>query len=106
MGIETIAAIAWLAIAAGSGGYQAHASSEAAREAKDEKRDAINAQNALMREQDDKRKNQQLGQANVAARMRQRALASTMAAPAQGVSTNATGYVGDANVAKSTLTGM
>lgn len=76
MGIETIAIIAGLAVAAGSTGYQVSQSLDAAREGRVENRKQQQAQGRLQTEAADKEKQTQMAQAQAAARARSRATAA------------------------------
>ncbi len=88
--------------AAGAGAHQAHVAEIHAGQAA---RDQVTAQNKLQSQAQTTSDQNQLAQANVAARQRQRALAASYGGPGPGVTTNPLGDVGSAKTANSSLLG-
>lgn len=99
MAVATTLAIAGLALAAAGSAAGVHSSRQARRDSIEAARDAEKEKKRLTKETLEK-------QAGLASRMRQRAMASTLATPGQGVATSASGLVAGPNVGTSTLTGM
>jgi hypothetical protein len=106
MGIETIIAIAAVAAAGASTGYQATAAHEAKVDATHEKNDQIAAQSGLQQEAKNKEKQNLFNQAGVVARARQRAMAASYGTAGPGVQTNPLGAVGQPDTASKTLLGQ
>ena len=105
MGIETGLIIAGLAVSAAAAGASAQQSHVAQVHAGQEARDQKTAQSKLQSDATTANDNNQLAQANVAARQRQRALASSYGGPGPGVTSNPLGDVGQAQTRQSALLG-
>jgi hypothetical protein len=92
-------------LSAGAAGASAHQSHVAQIHAGQESRDQKTAQAKLQSDATTQNDQNQLTQANVAARQRQRALASSYGGPGPGVATNPLGDVGQAQTRQSALLG-
>lgn len=88
--------------AAGASAQQSHVASIHAGQAA---RDQTTQQNKLQAQTEAMNQKTQLGVADVAARQRQRALASSYGGPGPGVTTNPLGGIGQANTVQSSLLG-